>query len=59
MESEKPRIFTDEAIENFVAFGQILQRIHNRLISEGIDVRSLEKEKIHAPLRPTKKPPGI
>ena len=29
------RIFTDAQIENFAAFGDTLQRIHDRLVDEG------------------------
>lgn len=30
--------FTQEALGNILAFGEVLQRLHNRLLSEGINV---------------------
>ncbi len=43
-------IFTDEDIQSFVELGEVLRKIHNRLLSEGYVIKD---GKIIAP--PTKK----
>ena len=37
--SQKENIFSEEEIKKFVDFYQLLQKIHNRLISEGYIIK--------------------
>jgi hypothetical protein len=37
--TENSSIFSQTAIDNFVAFSSTLKRIHNRLISEGYTIK--------------------
>ena len=36
----KTRIFSDETIKSLTELGEVLRRIHNRLISEGYEIKN-------------------
>ncbi|NQV93347.1 hypothetical protein HQ403_02510 [Candidatus Kaiserbacteria bacterium] len=41
MKTEKPEpLFSKETIESLVTLGEVLRRIHNRLISEGYEIKN-------------------
>jgi hypothetical protein len=41
---EKEMIFSDEEMENISGFCSLLQKIRNRLVSEGYSIEELKKE---------------
>ena len=44
MKEDKKPIFTKEEIAAYAELGEILRRIHNRLVAEGVDIEKKIRE---------------